>query len=316
MRERKLNKVLDFLNHSIEGAVLVTGGHGIGKSWFLEQIALRCSGTVVTISASPNEIELPLSGISTFLTAVDINEIAEYYDTLEAVSSNAGDIRVFAEKLLARLRNSELEARVILIDDLDGFDELSQEVLAFVFRRLGGTALRVVASVSTRPPSTLFTGLQSVTLSRLKRQDLERVIIETIDGPCAAAVICSVSTIAEGRPGVALALTTSLTREQLAGRDPLPLPYVIAAPRSQRILSELPRVSEREWAILSAVSTAVGVAQSTLESLYPGSGSDVLGLIDKEVLVRTASLVCFRLRYVRAAVYSTLEPCARGPLCR
>ncbi len=139
-RERQIAE--DVIRASGGAGCLFLGADGIGKTALARAIA-EDHGAVV-VAASPLERLWPYSGLSAFASGLGGRRRAAV-DTVLARGRDWPE-HLLAEELSRTLHLVHDEPDVVVIDDLDRMDGASITVLSYVFGRLRGTGLSVVAT--------------------------------------------------------------------------------------------------------------------------------------------------------------------------
>lgn len=252
---------------------LFTGEKGIGKSALAREIAGQHGAVVIT--ASPNERMWQYSGLSALATGLS-GERRSAVDTILARSRDWPE-HLLAEELSRTLHLVHDEPDVVVIDDLDQLDGASMTVLSYVFGRLRGTGLSVVATAGTADRRRDFAGMRHSRLERLsfdESLDLGRAVLGS---GAALAVLATVAGSVGGDP--AILSRVRLTPCEAAGDDPLPFPLRLAEDeedrrgRADREFSD-PRVAELMDLLcigpvfghdrLRAAASALGIEVGTL----------------------------------------------------
>lgn len=261
-------------------ACLFVGAGGIGKSALAREIAEQ-HGAVVVV-ASPSERLWPYSGLSALATGLG----GERREAVNAVLERGRDWpeHLLAEELSRTLHLVREEPDVVVVDDLDQLDGASITVLSFVFGRLRGTGLSVVATAGTADGRRDFTGMRHECIGRLSFEeslDLARAML----GPgTALAVLHTVAGFVGGDPGILSRVR--LTPCEAAGDDPLPLPL--------RLVDEVPgrrgRPADtfrdpRVAAVMDLLCVGPVFGHDRLRSVAAGMGLELNALIDEGLVV-------------------------------
>jgi DNA-binding NarL/FixJ family response regulator len=227
-RAREKRIAQDVIETTGGAGCLFTGEKGIGKSALAREIAARHDAVVIT--ASPNERMWQYSGLSALATGLS-GERRSAVDTVLARSRDWPE-HLLAEELSRTLHLVHDEPDVVVIDDLDQVDSASLTVLSYVFGRLRGTGLSVVATAGTADRRRDFAGLRHSRLERLsfdESLDLGRAVLGS---GAALAVLATVAGSVGGDP--AILSRVRLTPCEAAGDDPLPFPLRLAEDESDR----------------------------------------------------------------------------------
>ncbi|MDZ5145907.1 AAA family ATPase [Microbacterium testaceum] len=227
-RDRETHVAENTIDARSGSACLFVGEPGIGKTRWARQIAARHD--TVVVSASPSERMWPYSGLSATAAALGGARGAAI-DRLLARGRDWPE-HLLAEEISRTLHLVHDEPAVLVIDDLDEMDSGSVTVLSFVFSRLRGTGLTVIATADSDGDRHDFTGMLHTRVQRLsfdESVDLARSVL----GPgTAQAVLYTVAEFTGGDPGSIVRVR--LTPREAAGDDPLPLPLRVTDDRARR----------------------------------------------------------------------------------
>ena len=163
-RSKELDRILSVIRGPRKAVLAVIGQQGVGKSALLSEIPGLSEYRTVFLQACASESEWPLSGLTTLLTGLDdpvLNRIAD--DLLHSVPGPL-DIHTVSSMLLNGLHLHSSSRTVIVIDDADRLDPVSQAVIGFLARRLAGTDIALVISVRADKPDSPFSGLPCLRL--------------------------------------------------------------------------------------------------------------------------------------------------------
>ena len=262
-----------------EGAVIIAGPNGSGRSWLLEQVGqLRAQSEPVVavdcgdadadarIGATPPDTVLLLDGLERATLPV-LRALAEHR---EAGGVGVGTLDT------SNHRSPFAEAIPQLIDELE-------------------LARRVIGDV------------RQVPLPAMTDDEIERLLHERARTALDAATAHAVVSLAEGRPGWALDL---LALAQVGGLEVVPRPGIRPLPRDEARLPAM-RSLRRAVGPLTREATASAIALSESGSLDLRGAEDLVGapvvqvLLERGVLLETASHELFAVPpFVGAALRS------------
>jgi len=274
-RDRETQVAESTIDARSGSACLFIGERGIGKTRWARQIAARY-GTVV-VAASPSERMWPYSGLTAAAAALGGARGAAI-DRLLAGGRDWPE-HLLAEELSRTLHLVHDEPAILVIDDLDEMDSASVTVLSFVFGRLHGTGLSVIATADSDGGRHDFTGMAQTRLRRLsfdESVDLARVVL----GPgTSRAVLHTVAESTGGDPGSIVRVR--LTPREAAGDEPLPLPLHLIEDGTRRRPVGGVAGDPRVLALLDLLSVGPVFDAGRLTLLARDQGVDPDALIDE-----------------------------------
>lgn len=160
-------------------ALVVTGEPGIGKSSLVRTVVDRCRGRgyrLLDTTGVASEEELPFAGLQQLLDPVGVassvlppvqrRALATAFGLEEGPPPQQFLVGLAALNLLTEV--ASVQPVVIVVDDAHWLDDPTQEVLAFLARRIAGDPVVLIAVLRTGHRSPLLlAGLETLTLQGL-----------------------------------------------------------------------------------------------------------------------------------------------------
>lgn len=272
--QRELQVAASLIGSGSGAAGLFVGDIASGKTTLAREIAARHGGALLT--ASPNERMWPLSGLSAVVSALDDVRRAAV-DTVIARGRDWPE-HLIAEEVSRTLHLLRADPCVVLIDDLDHMDSASISVLSYVFARLRGTGVSVVATIGTFEGRHDFAGLLQTRIRRLSFTESVELAGHVLGPGAARAVLHVIAELTAGDPGILTALR--LTPAEVTGEDPLALPLRVVDPAAnRRPRAERPR-DPRLSALLDLLAVGPVYGIDRLRDTARADGVDVEDLLE------------------------------------
>jgi len=241
-RDRELHVAANLIGSGSGSAGLFVGESGSGKSALAREVAARHDAVVVT--ASPSERMWPLSGVTAVVAALDDGR----RDAVDSVLSRSGDWpeHLLAEEISRTLHLLRADPCVVVVDDLDEMDSASITVLSYVFGRLRGTGVSVIATSGSFEGRHDFAGMLQTRIQRLSFDESVDLARTVLGAGADRAVLRIVADLAAGDPGVLVGLR--LTPAEANGEEPLSVPLRVREQRPHRRQQRECRVIDPRWA--------------------------------------------------------------------
>ena len=269
--------------------------------------AIADAGTLpaIRVAASGVETATPFSGVSVLMAArgvpaLDLPAPPHREDPQHA--------QAFALVLLDRLRGGKQRPRLILIDDIDFFDESSQQVIGYLARRLTGTGIRLVCTTGPQPDSSPFSGVQRLSLGRFPEAALIELAAEESPATADPSVLKVIADGADGNPAAAVDIVRGLRPAQLQGTEPLCLPFRPGSTESAILLGTVASLSPAAHEVLAWLSSAPFVSLASLAFADAPTREAIPELINAGIISHVANGVSIRRPRLRSAVFWSLEP--------
>ena len=319
----RIDDLLDRARGGRSGTLVLRGETGMGKTALLDYAADRAEGmTVVRAMGVEYEAELEFSGLLELMRPLldHLGEIPP--QQAEALQSALGlgepkpydRFTICAATLSLIAAAAEVQPLLILVDDAHWLDAATDDALFFSAKRLVADSVAIVLTVRDDGELTFDTpALEQHDLTTLGPEDAAVVLAGDEGRIVAPEVARRLSEATRGNPLALVELGSSLSREQLAGREELPDP-VPAGPTLERAFawrSEALPPDSRRALVVAAVSMSddVETIAAALESLDLDRGAlepaEDAGLVSLEGGLR------FRHPLVRSAVFHSAPPSER-----
>lgn len=210
-----LGAALDAARGGHARTVTVWGEAGSGKSTLLDAVARTAQGPmrVLRVSGHLAEQDLPYAGVHQLVYLTGLHDVE--------VGGTGGDPLRDAAMLLASLTALAREQPLLLVvDDAQWLDRLSQRALTFVARRLDADAICVVFGVRSPVPGHLVVGeeLEVGPLSKAESVELLRRSYPDMS----TRVATHIAATAHGLPLALSEIPIHLSHRQKRGVEPLP----------------------------------------------------------------------------------------------
>lgn len=280
-RQRELHVAANLIGSGSGAAGLFVGEDASGKTTLAREIAARHDAVLVT--ASPSERMWPLSGLTAMIAALD-DERRAAVDTVLARGRDWPE-HLIAEEVSRTLHLLRADPHVVVIDDLDEMDSASITVLSYVFARLRGTGVSVIATSGTFEGRHDFAGLLQTRIHRLSFAESVELAGHVLGPGASRAVLHVVAELTAGDPGILTALR--LTAPEVAGEEPLSLPLRVVGSSSHRRPSDDRPRDPRLSALLDLLAVGPVYGVDRLRERARADGVDVDDLLeDGSVVVR------------------------------
>ena len=265
-------RVLDeLLADALGGRSRVTvlrGAAGVGKSALVSYLSDGASGWQVTKAVGvESELELPYSGLhqlcAPMLDRVD-HLPPPQRDALRTVfglsSGPAPDRFLVGLATLTLVADAaERQPLLCIVEDGQWLDQASEQIIAFVGRRLLAERVLIVCVARTESGDHVFAGLPELTIAGLADDDARTLLLEHVHGPMDEAVRDQIVAESHGNPLALLELPRTWSTVDLAGGFGLPVVPTVAGKIEQSYVRRLLRLPpDTQLLVLVAAAEPLG----------------------------------------------------------
>lgn len=269
---------------------------------------------VVTVPVNAAEQPLPGSGIAILAAALRVVGDGTLAARIEDLDLDEAEVPVAAETFMTAVRTDGGTGDLLLvIDDADVLDPLTQSFLGFVLRRLTGGRVRFAVSVAALDPDGPFGGTTTIDLQRLDPAESMRAAFEISPGldPAAARLV------AAGAVGHLLTLEQvigTLGERQRIGRASLPHPLRSTEAMDAFASAKLHGLSEEALTILRTLAVAPRSSFLPLLAGYATMGEELAELEARDLVSRVGSHLRIRDPRIRSSIHGAMSAGERAAL--
>jgi DNA-binding CsgD family transcriptional regulator/tetratricopeptide (TPR) repeat protein len=310
-----LDGLLTAARSSSSGVLVLRGEPGVGKSALCDYAAERAAGMrVLRCAGIESEVRLPFATLHQMLHPVrdqlhllpepQAAAVRGVFGTVPDRSSDPFLVAVAALTLLGEV--AAASGLLCLVDDAHWVDPASAEALVFVARRLEAEGVAVVFAARDGDVHTF----RADGLPELRVRGLDaaaaRALLATSAPGLTDEVCASLVAGTAGNPLALLELPATLTRDQLAGRETLPVPLAVGHEVERLFIARVRRLSPAaQRFLLVAAAESTGDLTAVLRAAALAAIPD--GALDESeraglVGVRDGR-IDFRHPLVRSAIY-------------
>ena len=296
-------------------ALHLHGPRGAGKSWWLDEAARQATQrdmTVLRVRGSDEDRELPFAALSMLLSPFRDRLADDAWSSLRSVVAfDHRQVDSFEVKLASFQLFCAMAAQrrlCFVIDDVHLLDAASTEVLAFTVRRADADAIACIsAGLHDRAATaTTVVRLEPLSTAAVTTLLVARGVADNAARRCAD--------VADGNPGIAVAVAEGLTGAQRAGTAPI---SVLPRPSGALVDDLQMRLRAHGESVCRALAVAAAehggstdAVRGALVSLgEPPDGFELvesLGLIDI-----VGAHFTFTDPWIRAVAYHLVAPASR-----
>ncbi len=300
----------------LPGAILVTGEPGIGKSTLLAQLGKGLPDALVLHAAgAEHEMGLPLAMLGQLLFPIrrSFALMEEHHRRVLVAAIEHGEpatptvVGLAVLDLLGALSERH-DLTVVILDDVQWMDRLSESALLFAVRRLHGE--RVATLLAARTGETdRFGGLETIELDGLDDDDCRSVL--SASGEVTAEVARLARRASGGNPFVLRQLGAVLSARQRNGIDPLPDAVPIGPVLAAQLQRRIAGLDDRARSALIILAAAGSGDRQSVDDAWStlGVSSDDLHDVEmSDVIAQGPEGYDFTHPLMRSAVIDSVEP--------
>lgn len=269
---------------------------------------------VVTVPVNAAEQPLPGSGIAILAAALRVVGDGTLAARIEDLDLDEAEVPVATETFMTAVRTDGGTGDLLLvIDDADVLDPLTQSFLGFVLHRLTGGRVRFAVSVAALDPDGPFGGTTTIDLQRLDPAESMRAAFEISPGldPAAARLVSA------GAVGHLLTLEQvigTLGERQRIGRASLPHPLCSTEAMDAFASAKLHGLSEEALTILRTLAVAPRSSFLPLLAGYATMGEELAELEARDLVSRVGSHLRIRDPRIRSSIHWAMSAGERAAL--
>ena len=310
-RSKELDRILAVIRGPKESALVVTGGHGIGKSALLSEIPQLSDYRTIYVQASASESDWPLSGLTALLNGIDDPVLSRFTDELLRDATGALDVPSVSAMMLSGLHQRSSSRTVIVIDDADQLDPSSQAVIGFLARRLSGTDISLFTSMRGESPNSPFDSLPTLHLTALNYSDTVRMLESIPAQQSATTAVHAVAAASHGNPLAAGELYASLLERQAEGKYALPIPLPCKGSFESEFAATVAALTPDARHVLDLLSLSCRSDITTLEKVHDGLWTGVDELLAGGLVSRSGPHLQIQHQLLRGFVSAAMTPAIR-----
>jgi DNA-binding CsgD family transcriptional regulator/tetratricopeptide (TPR) repeat protein len=297
-----LSRVIAMANGPQEAALVLLGEPGIGKTHLLGTIGGEVELTHVLIRINAAESDFPLSGISSVLTGLRREGIAEFGGRFTLRSEEPTQLFAAAHDLIALIQGLGLPPTLLMIDDVDLADEQSRTLLGLMASRLAGTGLRLVMTASTIPGNSPLAAIPTVRLMPVRVAGLV-ALGEMLAVDADISTLRILAWFAGGNPRILEESLRLIEPEQLHGSAWLMLPPRFNHAVRDVAVHPLTGLTAEQRLILDSLALAPLTHSGAIADAGLELADAVEDLVATGMLHRQGPYLSFHDRRVRSYVY-------------
>jgi DNA-binding CsgD family transcriptional regulator len=313
----RIDALLSEARSARSGVLVVRGEAGIGKSALLDH-AVAGSGELPVLRAAgvESESELAFAGLHQLLRPVlgllsrlPEGQAAALASALGLAGGEVNDRFLVSLGVLGLVSEVAEEEGGLLcvVDDAQWLDRPSAEALVFVARRLEAEGVVVLLAAREGDARQFESpGLPELRLAGLPAEPAAALLAERAGPALSSAVRDRLLAFSQGNPLAIMELPTSLSAEQLAGREPLIEPLPVGEGLERAFLGRIRALDPpaQQLALLAAADDSGELAPVLRAAEVLGADIEALDQLEAaELLQVDGATITFRHPLVRSAVY-------------
>ncbi|QEO09439.1 LuxR C-terminal-related transcriptional regulator [Protaetiibacter larvae] len=308
--ETVLEHIEELSRSAHDGALLLLGEVGSGKSSILAVAHERLPDTSSLVRINSTELGWPLSGVSALLSAIGDARVAEFAGRFVLRSEDPAHLAEAAGELLAVLRGLNLPRTLLLVDDIDRMDPFSRHLIGYMASHLAGSGLRIAASAVEIPPDEPLAGIRMLGVPPLDDRCAEQLVPAGVDPGTLRLLTAS----AGGNLGTLVSLVAGATAAQLDGREALRLPAP-PGPAAWAVFERIGRNLGSHQALVLDRLAAAPLHHRSSVAAWSSDAEDALEeLLDAGIARELGAFVMLSDPLLRSAISAALPARARRTL--
>jgi DNA-binding CsgD family transcriptional regulator len=250
------------------GVVVLRGEAGIGKTALLDYVCGRVQATQVARAVGvESEMELAYNALHQLcgpmlrrlerLPRPQRVALATVFGLTEGPAPDRFLVGLATLTLFADV--AEQGPLICIVEDAQWLDQASEQILAFVARRLLAERVAVVCAARTGSGDEVLTGLPELSVGGLGDSDALALLLENLQGPLDAAVSQRIVAESHGNPLALLEFPRTWSVAELAGGFGLPEGFAVTGRIEDGYVRRLQRLPpDTQLLVLAAAAEPIG----------------------------------------------------------
>lgn len=260
----QVDALLDGARCGRSGALVLRGATGIGKSALLEYAVVNAGDRRVLRAAGVEaETDVAYAGLHQLLLPVldrierlPVAQAAALRAAVGLEATAAHDSFGVYVGVLALLADvaGEHGGLLVVVDDMQWIDQPTADALMFVARRLGASGVAALFACGTGGRAAAIASVPELPLAPLGEPAARKVLAEHAGDGLSPGVAEQLLSLAAGNPLALCELPSSLTPDQLAGREPLTAPLPLREPVERALRRRIASLGEHARALIVLIA--------------------------------------------------------------